>query len=330
MKLITVSVVVLICFSGFRDSVGVDFFTYKMMYENLNNSYLHAVEPVWYPLAQLLHSFHFSFVGWCLVTSLVILAGFQYGFGKLSKSISLSWLFFLITILFATSMNAVRQYAAMSIVFACTYFVLEHKWRQFGVAVMVAFLFHTSAIIAIVIPLLYSTRRKKILWVGLFVSFLFGEMLMNGFMEKIFPVLQNLVSFSGSQRTYSYDVDSIADGISSGLYKYVLNIIAVLLIIICEKMRDTNKEYVLYKNFLLNLFITSIIVYNMFITFQVYRRLYEYFFMYITLLIPYICARHQNVKIRLITFLFFSACFVAFSLKASWGMPYEMSFTLFE
>ncbi len=330
MKLVTISVVVLICFSGFRDSVGIDFFTYKMMYENLNNYYLHSIEPVWFPLAQLLHSFHFSFVGWCLVTSLVILVGFQYGFWKLSKSISLSWLFFLITILFATSMNVVRQYVAMSIVFAGTYLVLEKKWKWFCVVVMIALQFHVSAIVSLVIPLLYSVKRKKILWIGLLVSFLFGEALMNIFMEGIRSLVQGFIGLSESRRTYGYDVDSIDNGIASGLYKYTLNIIAVLLIIICEKMRDKNKEYFLYKNFLLNLFITSVIVYNMFMTFQVYRRLYEYFFMYVTLLIPYICVRHQNAQVRLITYLLFSACFVAFSLKASWGTPYEMNLTLFE
>lgn len=75
-------------------------------------------------------------------------------------SISCGWMCFLL-IFYSDTLNAMRQSIAMAILFWGFYFAIQKKYVKYSLTVMVAFMFHNTAIISFGIFLLYWILCKK-------------------------------------------------------------------------------------------------------------------------------------------------------------------------
>ena len=314
----------MIILSGFRYNVGVDYGNYEIIYTRDIDGYLSIIEPAWSVFDVMLHEANFSFVGWTLLTSVLIIGGFYVGISRMSINICDAFVVFCATPLFDTSFNAVRQYVAMSIVFFASCYILQKKCFYYYIAVLFALLFHYSALVALIIPLFYRKINKSIWVILLLTTLLFGTPVMNYVLNVLSSWVSQLVSFTN--RTYGYDADSFSAGIGSGLLQYVYNSIALILLFLYKYIRKKEKNDNIL--FFLNLFLFSICIYNVFYTFQVYRRMYEYFFMYIVLLLP-VYKYVLKYPVNRIVFFLIIFVFVCFLMNSVWDQNYQMRFDLF-
>lgn len=81
--------------------------------------------------------------------------------------------FFYLAFHFQISLNIMRQFLAVSIIFFATYFIEKKKIVFFIIAVLIAMTIHTSSLIALLIPFIYwwfrtpKTSQRLLLLVGL-------------------------------------------------------------------------------------------------------------------------------------------------------------------
>lgn len=106
---------------------------------------------------------------------------------KESESPVLSFLAFLSLAYFEFSLSGLRQTLALSLTLLSYFGIKNRKWKQFLILVLLASLFHRSALIFLIVYPIANTKVGKIHWmlaliVG--VIFLVGESSVRSFMEK--------------------------------------------------------------------------------------------------------------------------------------------------
>lgn len=97
-------------------------------------------------------------------TQFLIIGLMVVGLVKIRKYINISLpfsMFLYYMLFFNISLNLVRQSIAMSILFFAFPFLLENKWIYFLISIFIATLFHKTAIIGLIIFLLYVILIKK-------------------------------------------------------------------------------------------------------------------------------------------------------------------------
>lgn len=142
-------VVFLTCVAGFRDyRVGIDTTSYISFVENINAR--GNLEPLFRGLIYLTHVLGMDrFL-------LIILAGFTYGFffahlWHMRGRVSIAWAAFVfLSLFYFETFNIMRQMLAMSIVFYGTKWLEQHKYWKYAIYVVVASLFHMTAILSII------------------------------------------------------------------------------------------------------------------------------------------------------------------------------------
>ena len=132
-----------------------------------------------------------SWLSYSILTSIIIVAPLGWLFYKYSNNIWASFLLYVTIGLFAVNMTGLRQSLAIAMVTIATVSIFEKKYFRFILFVFAAFLFHYSAIVAIVlglIPLLkYRNKFQLIilLLVPLIVKLIGGALF--GFIDVYLP-----------------------------------------------------------------------------------------------------------------------------------------------
>lgn len=106
---------------------------------------------------------------------------------KESESPVLSFLAFLSLAYFEFSLSGLRQTLALSLTLLSYFGIKNRKWKQFVILVLLASLFHRSALIFLIVYPIANTKVGKIHWmVALIVGviFLVGESSVRSFMEQ--------------------------------------------------------------------------------------------------------------------------------------------------
>ncbi|MFD0961396.1 EpsG family protein [Paenibacillus chungangensis] len=122
-----------------------------------------------------------------LITNILIVAVmYQY-----SRLLELSLYLYITSGAFIVSMNGLRQYLAAAILFAGTKFLLEGRWKPYMLLVLLASIFHQSALI--LAPLYFIVRLKA--WTKLTTLLLAGAIAIvlgyNYFSEMLFKAIQD-------------------------------------------------------------------------------------------------------------------------------------------
>ena len=163
------------------------------------------------------------------LTGVLVYSFMMAGFVKLRRyiSITLSWVCYLF-LLYGDSYNAMRQTIAIAIGFWGFHFIFEKKYIQLAISIVVAFLFHNTAIIFVVAILIYLVlQRNNKLWVKsiLVLGAVGGVMMFN----QILGLLMNIGLLQDKMERYMI-------GSSTGLSIFAILIrLPFLLLIILEK-----------------------------------------------------------------------------------------------
>lgn len=283
------SAIILIIIATCRaNSVGYDtinyeaYYDFKKMYPN-NMTFEPLFECInWLSVVLKLP---FSFV--LLICSAIIISSLSVAIYKYSPNVSFSWFLFVALGLFGNTFNAVRQYLAAAVFIFSIRYILDGKLLHYILCCVVAFYFHSSAII--LFPL-YFIRYIKLNNISLFVS-LIVTVFVGLFMEQIIKVVSLVTNFNYYERYYVTNV--LWEPIKLYYILYSLGMIAVFLMFYLYRKRCKNLTTEQQKIFdiFLTLFYISVcirVIGTFSNIFSLVNRFSIYFFFSIIFIIPYI------------------------------------------
>lgn len=318
---------ILILIAGFRYYVGVDYEDYKIMYEWGALGYILDIEPSWLVLQTALHSIGGTYNLWFLVISALTIVPITLGFKKMSPCLAFSWLFFVGSFLYVETFNTIRQYVAMGIIFYGASFILEGKYKYYVLCIIVAMLFHNSALAGLFLLVLNRQYPKWLMIATVMFTWLAGTYLLENYLQYyVYSFFESFVSTTNSGRTYEYDLTTHSAGLAnSGILKIVYNMIAIGVVAFAGRVE---KNKVLF----LNAFVFAICWYNVFYIFQEMLRIYQYFFLFGTILFPLLVAPTRDRNIRFMLYAGIMSVFLLFNLASNWNIKYEENptYALFE
>lgn len=160
--------VVCVYFSTFRDGLGSDYTAYQYYCER--GGFNLEVGMLLEPIPELLYLFcynsNISAVFFFFITSTIICVLSLLVYSKFDNFYLSAFLFLTYTNLFLASFNLVRQFTAASIILLGTYyFVMKKKSPVFFAFVFLAFLWHKSSILCVLIYFLKRENFNTTIWV---------------------------------------------------------------------------------------------------------------------------------------------------------------------
>ena len=178
-----------------------------------------------------------------IITAIICIGAITY----MIKKLSLNWLYSLFLFIglrfYYFFLSGLRQSIAVSIVCVSFMFYLENKRKVFYILILLASLFHFSALIFLLTPVLIKIKVNKNLIIkfllALFVCYFSFNQILGGF-------LYLLPSY------YSHYLDTKAAGVNNiGNFIGAIIPICFVLIALSEKIKDKLKYYDIYIVFLL-------------------------------------------------------------------------------
>lgn len=317
----------LLAISAMRFEVGVDFINYKGTFNLVNSTsnLMELLEVGRKSTVEYGYLFLNKIVGlftdeaqWIfIVTSFIIL---YLIFKTISRHSSIVWLsVYIFTVgAYISSLNIVRQYIAVGIVFFSYRYIIEKKFIRFLGLILIASLFHTSALL--ILPLYFilninlnAKRMVYVLLIGFIMSLSFNFI------------------FSTIQRYFYNDYTQASFGMTGGNIKTVMiALIYFILTMICKKSLINRSKY---NNILINWSFLNLALSIFSLNTWIITRLMAYSSIFLVLLIPEIVVSIKNkyIKIIVLMFLISLTLFEHFNMimnPINKLIPYQSIFTI--
>jgi transmembrane protein EpsG len=246
-----------------------------------------------------------------VITNLLIMAVVY----KYTRLYGLSVYLYITTGTFTISMNGIRQFLTASIVFACTGFLLQGKWKPYMALVAVASLFHQSALI--MIPIYFIVRREAwtkttFMLLGVAVGFILG---FNQFSELLFSAIKD---------TQYGHYQVFAEGGAS----YIRAIVWMIPLVIAYFSREKLRAIFPKSDIFVNLSLVGAVI--MLISTQnwIFARMAIYFNLYQLILIAWLIKvfRQKDQKLVYLAVLVFYFVFYFYESVIALGLEYESDY----
>ena len=181
-----------------------------------------------------------------LSTSIIIVVLFLKSMWDYSRNFTFS-VFLFVSMWFAfTSMNIIRQFVAVSIIFYGLRFVKKEEFKKFFICVILAVGFHTSALI--MLPLYFIIKSKKTSdWAVILIA---ASFLLIGNIGDLSEVLLGDTKYTSFINSTSYGVNPLR------ILSMAIPAIAILLF--KNKVIEMNKDCLVESNLMIFLLITCI------------------------------------------------------------------------
>jgi transmembrane protein EpsG len=282
MPMYALTVVFLILVSAIRYKTGYDFDNYVDIYrETSNGNPPEGVEWGWQLIDSLARLLFNSAQGVFFLTSFLIYGLIAWVLYRESEYAAYAMLALLLSISFYwESLAILRQYVAIAICLLAARQWLQGRPIWFFALVGTAVLFHITASVCLVIPVLAWCRAR---WLMLLAAAGLGVLISSTLMEFV-SSLELLAKFQAY-----FDGTIVAAGeVSSGLVVYARASIAILLIFLVDRLPELSERR---KNLVVNGVILAYALFFALYESTALRRVAYYFFIYELLMIGYI-ARH--------------------------------------
>lgn len=273
--------VLLIALSALRFEVGTDYHNYRLLYSKANSlqsNQIQRLEPGFRYINLFLREITENEKYLFAITSVIIVGLILIGIRNNSNHFFFSCNLFVCMFFYFQSMNIIRQYFAVAIVFFATKYLIKMNFLKYLLLILLASLFHTTALIMIpfyfILTISYSKRTL--------IVFVLSALLLRIMYTPVFTIIVKLIP--------KYSVYLDYKGSSANYYI----IFAVITIFMCLKFpalfNKDNTKNVIYFNMaffsiLTNLFSTKNIL---------FARVGIYFTIYLILLIPYVISLVKN------------------------------------
>lgn len=268
--------VILFLFSAVRFNIGTDYPKYYQftsgMIDIRENNYM-LMEPFNVLLiitGYILHSPQFYFI----ISSLLVSIFFYFGIKQNSSDYFLSTLCFIcFPFFYLESMNIVRQFIAIAIIFYAIKYIYEKNFAKYASFILIASLFHISALIAFILYInnFFDFNRQKNIFL----------LVLSIFLERIFHYLLQALAFLPFFSKINFYLSTNQEGYRFVfLSMIVLNIINLIFYNRINKIDEKNK-------FLLDSFNIGCCLIFLFMDIPVIAgRLIFYFYAFLILIIP--------------------------------------------
>lgn len=244
-----VLVVFMTALAVFRNNIGLDYYEYQKLYDivqfDIDNL---RIEPVFSLICELLRYFDFKsqmmFAVYAVATMFFIYKGCNY-YSKGNYRVGLIFIavYFLNNMFWLGSLNLIRQFLAIAIVFYASKYIFECKSKKFITWTAVAALCHYSALIALSFYLInkIDIKRKTCFIVALSLIFLSESGIYALIFEKIFLMLGDKLGAYQIYFTTVFMRDSFLQG-GSGL-GVMLQLSVYLFIALIADMKDQIQKF---------------------------------------------------------------------------------------
>ena len=323
----TVTIFICALVLGLRYNVGVDYASYKIIYENLS---IDRLEIGYQFLCIVFNSLGFPFP--VLTTFIAFLQLYLFYIGLKDYKSLLPWIFFFYftTLYIFVSLNGMRQTLAFSIFVYSLHFIRDKKLLKYAITILIATSFHKSAIIFIPLYFILNYeifRSKNLQYILLITTILFSYI----FSDSIWQIASFVSPYIG-YGTEDYDLEKFKDidwsGSGAGLGVYMWAIIN-LIVISCynniKKIFPDKFFIIIYNLYFIGTLIGNIVSGTYLSRANLYFLniriiVYAYLLVYFLHCRNTVSTKLLSVFIVLIMLAFF---FLAISNKASMCAPYQ-------
>lgn len=162
--------------AALRFNTGIDYGNYTGITKLLSgmspddffaSTYSDIYEPATYFITQIAYLLKGGDILFFAIYAALIVLPFYFAIRRINPKISWLAMLLYLLIFFAPSLNGIRQYAAISIIFYATIYIYypknlktKSRWIIFLLLVMFATTIHSSAICGLVIPVIYWISQK--------------------------------------------------------------------------------------------------------------------------------------------------------------------------
>lgn len=167
---------------AFRYDVGTDFKSYESIF--LHGA-IKRMEKGYVALNEFLKMFTHNPQIVFIISAIIICTGYFFLFYKESINPAYSILLFVISKDYFMSLNGMRQYIATAIILFAVPSMRKKKWKSVLIALLIAFLFHRTSIIFLLLYILYHFEIPPVIAVSTAIATLFASSTLLHFMERI-------------------------------------------------------------------------------------------------------------------------------------------------
>lgn len=281
--------ITLAVFGGLRYRVGTDFESYAEIFGNISRNWYDARYTgtewgfVW--LNRLITVFTDDAQWMFFLTNLFITVFGLVCIGRYSRFVPIS-LYIFYTTIYYQGFNLIRQGMACAVVFLAFGLYHEGKWVRSVLMILIASLFHRTALVVLPVFLLMRFRCHQAWY------YIFGVIASLGFLlkEQVNELLLRFYpSAAAASAEYLYEEFSPVQVILCLIY-------VVLCLIYYKKLMDRNPRNVIYINFSVLL----LGLYACFYWIPMWGRLQLYFICFFSLIIPEVISCEENRLLRVI------------------------------
>lgn len=191
-----------------------------------------------------------------------------------------------ISFFYLNSLGVIRQGLAVAIIIEAIHFLLEKKYIKYIALVMIACLFHSSAIITILFVLIFKIVNKKTIIPFIVISFVFISLSFKIITDKLLPFYSSYILNSSEYQ----------GGSLMRLFMLLLNII---LLCRCFKYKSIN-------NYRLSAICCIGTIFPFILGSHIGNRIAEYFYLCLVYLIPALMINLKNQFRNLSLLIFYS------------------------
>lgn len=237
--------IILFLFSALRFDVGYDYEVYYRIISKSKFDYITSIDNMEFFNRKIIYLVQFFNAPelYFIITSFIIIFLFWYTIKKESKIFMISILIFAsMPVFYTASFGEIRQYVATSIIFFGFKYIKENKLLKYCGIVLIAVLFHTSAVIGIFIYFLKFLKLKRIHYIILLIT--------ANFMDKYVYIIIKIIL----PKYIEYLDRKLGTGGDKMLILYM--VLGLMFLFIMEKLIAENKINQFYlNNFYIGLFL---------------------------------------------------------------------------
>ncbi len=259
-------------FSAFRMELGQDYENYeKVIFDNTREYGL--VEPIYTLLIKSIYYFNSTevlfFLVYALITNFCII--FTY---KRFKNFAIMVVVYLsFSVLYFNTFNLVRQFCAASIILYGFRYIQDRNIIRYCLIVLIATLFHLSALFCLVFYFLWNKKVSNLLMVVLALFTYFYGLFGGGELATLFK------EFFSYFNIYGVYLEGNPSGEGFGLLTVYFNLILILIVILNNKSINTDTD-----RFIMFMYLILVIIYNLIPSFFYFHRLSIYFLVFFPLI----------------------------------------------
>lgn len=300
--ILLVALGIMVLIFGLRGrSVGTDTNTYLDLYNQIGNTPVGELNRIWTEYGyniwnKLIYSISKSEQVFLILTGIFILGSGIYFIYKNSLNKLYSLFLYIAFMFFFSSMNIMRQFIALGIVFIALEFLYKEKNKLFFITIIIAAIFHETAIINLIF---YFIRNRKFIYKKMLIV---SGILFVLIKIRIIDLIVSFTSFDGYMKTKLYGKGS---WIHFMMYLAILVfIIGVIEMIKREKFLGIIKtKFDMRENIILWGVFFSVIMQLCATQIQLFSRLAMYYMPFVIIAIPNTLELIEDRKIKRILYI---------------------------